>query len=127
MAKKKSSSGGIPANIWGNQSENETKSAGITSAALGIQTKVVPKYKTFDALTLRISREDFEFLHNLERDIMKNRSSENRKERITKNTIVRAMLSCFRNIKFDKDEIPNEAELRARIMKGLREHPSWLF
>ncbi len=126
MAKKKSA-GGIPADIWRKQPENGARSAGIAGTALGIQTDVLPKYKTFDVITLRISRADFEFLHNLERDIMKNRSSENKKERITKNTVVRAMLSCFRNIKFDKDEIPNEAELRARIMKGLKEHPSWLF
>ncbi len=120
-------SGRVNPNIWIRQPEEKTKVKGIAGTTLGSETDATPKYKTFDVLTLRISNEDLEFLHRLERDIMRNRSKERKKERITKNTIVRAMIGCLKNVKLDKENISDENELRERIMKGLKDHPSWLF
>jgi len=114
-------------NIWIRQSDKISGKGGISGTAFSPEPKNLPKYKTFEAVTLRISHEDFEFLHSLEREIMKNRSKENRKERITKNSIIRAMLGCLKNVKFDRKDIPNENELRVRIMKGLKDYPSWVF
>lgn len=125
MASQKTDEGVNP-NIW--IRPPETKTAGTSS-----QTKLVPekqnspKYATLEALTLRISDEDLEFLHKLERDIMRNRSPESRKERITKNTIIRAMLNCFRDVRFDRKEIPDEKELQMRLMKGIKDAPPRLF
>ena len=126
MANAKTS-GGIDPNIWIRPPEGKEDKGGIVGTTLGPQPKTSPKYKTFDVLTLRISNEDSEFLHNLEREIMKNRSKESKKERITKNSIMRAMLGCLKNVNFDRENIPDENELRIRIMKGLKEHPSWFF
>ena len=119
--------GGVDPNIWIRQPETKPDNGGVPGAGAFPENGSVPKYAALEALTLRISEEDLEFLRRLERDIMKRRSSGNRKERITKNTVVRAMLGCFRNVSFDKREIPDEKELRARLMKGLRDSPPKLF
>lgn len=126
MADEKASEGVNP-NIWIRQPEGKSIRSGIGGTAQSPKPEKPPKYKTFDVLTLRISSEDFEFLHNLEREIMKNRSRENRKERITKNSIMRAMLACLKNVKFDREDIPDENELRIRMMRGLKDLPPWLF
>lgn len=126
MADEKTDSGVDP-NIWIRPPEGRAAKGGITGTGLDFESEKLPKYKTLDVLTLRITNEDFEFLHNLEREIMKNRSKENRKERITKNTIMRAMLACFKNVKFNRENIPDENELRIRIMKGLKDHTPWTF
>lgn len=126
MADEKTS-GGVDPNIWIRQPEGRDSTSDIGSTTLVSEPETLPKYKTFDVVTLRISREDFEFLHNLEREIMKNRSRENKKERITKNSIMRAMLGCLKNVKFDRKDIPDENELRIRIMRGIKDLPPWLF
>lgn len=126
MADEKTS-GGVNPNIWIRQPEERSGGGGIGDTTLGSEPETLPKYKTLEVVTLRISHEDFEFLHNLEREIMKNRSRENRKERITKNSIMRAMLGCLKNVKFDRKDIPDENELRIRIMRGIKDLPPWLF
>lgn len=118
---------GVNPNIWIRQPEEKSISSGIAGTARDPKPETPPKYKTFDVLTLRISSEDFEFLQKLEREIMKSRSKENRKERITKNSIMRAMLACLKNVKFDREDIPDENELRVRMMRGLKDLPPWLF
>ena len=118
---------GVNPNIWIRQPEGKSVSSGIAGTARDPEPQPPPKYKTFDVLTLRISSEDFEFLQKLEREIMKSRSKENRKERITKNSIMRAMLACLKNVKFDREDIPDENELRVRMMRGLKDLPPWLF
>ncbi len=52
---------------------------------------------------------------------MKNRSSKNKKERITKNSIIRAMLENLKYMNFDKKEIPDEKTLQNRIKKAVKE------
>ena len=48
----------------------------------------LPKYETYEVkLTLRISDSHLDYLTRLERDIMKSRSSKNKKERITKKAV----------------------------------------
>jgi len=126
MADEKTSEGVNP-NIWIRQPEGRSVKSGIASTAQDLKPETLPKYKTFDVLTLRISSEDFEFLQKLEREIMKSRSRENRKERITKNSIMRAMLACLKNVEFDRKDIPNENELRIRMMRGLKDLPPWVF
>lgn len=117
----------VDPNIWIRQPEGKSISSGIAGTVRDPKPETLPKYKTFDVLTLRISSEDFEFLQKLEREIMKNRSRENRKERITKNSIMRAMLACLKNVKFDRKDIPDENELRVRMMRGLKDLPPWVF
>lgn len=82
----------------------------------------VPKFETYEVrLTLRLSEEQLNFLSQLEREVMKSRSSKNKRERITKNSIIRAMLENLKYIEFDKKEIPDEKTLQNRIKKAVKE------
>lgn len=84
------------------------------------QTK--PKFESYNVkLTIRLNETHLDFLINLEREIMKERSKESRKERVTKNSIIRSMLNVFieNEIEFDKSEIPDEHELTKRIQKTI--------
>ena len=82
-----------------------------------------PKFESYEVkLTIRLNEEQLDFLTNLEREIMKRRSKDNKKERITKNSIIRSMLNVFSEYGFDfnKSEIPDEDELTKRILSGLK-------
>jgi len=82
----------------------------------------LPKYKSYEVkLTVRLSENQLEFLSTLEREIMKKRSKENRKERITKNSIIRSMLDAFKDLSYEKSEISNEEELTKRIKNKIRD------
>jgi hypothetical protein len=84
------------------------------------EDKSIPKFQTYEIkLTLRLKDEQLEFLSRLEREIMKNRSSENRKERITKNSVIRAMVDTFRNLDIDTREIGDEEELVKRLIRAV--------
>lgn len=85
------------------------------------QTEDIPKFETYEVkLTLRLAEHHLDFLSGLEREIMKNRSSKNKKERITKNSIIRAILENMKDVDFDKKEIPDEKELQKRIKRKIR-------
>lgn len=76
----------------------------------------LPKFKTFEVRLTSLLREDqLEFLEKLIRDIRKNRAPEYRKERITKNTIIRAFIDVFMDKKIDTANIPDEETLLERI------------
>lgn len=82
-----------------------------------------PKFESYDVkLTIRLNESQLDYLTNLEREIMKKRSKENKKERITKNSIIRSMLNVFNEygVEFNKSEIPDEDELTKRILSGLK-------
>lgn len=82
------------------------------------EVEKVPKFETYEIkLTLRLNDEQLDFLTNLERNIMKNRSSKNKKERITKNSIIRSSIELLKTINFDKSEISEEKVLVERILK----------
>ncbi len=83
----------------------------------------LPKYETFDVkLTIRLNENQLNFLTTLEREIMKKRSSKNKKERITKNSIIRTLINAFEvNFSaFNPEEIPDEKELEKRISTILK-------
>ena len=82
-------------------------------------TSKVPKFETFEVkLSILLRSDQLEFLEKLSREVMKNRDKASRQERITKNTAVRACLDVLREIEFDKNNIPDEEELRRRIRVG---------
>lgn len=84
------------------------------------EDKSIPKFQTYEIkLTLRLKEDQLEFLSRLEREIMKNRSSDNRKERITKNSVIRAMVDTFRNLDIDTMEIGDEEELVKRLIRAV--------
>jgi len=85
------------------------------------KTLKLPKFKTCDQpLLVRLRPEQAEFLGRLESTIMKGRSKQNRKERITKNSIIRAAIDMIRSMDIDPKEVPNEEGLLKRILDVLR-------
>ena len=84
------------------------------------QTRV-PKYQQLDVKLYVLLRDDqLEFLARLTREIMKNRTSEYKTERITKNTILRALIDNLKALELDVRNIPDEAELTKRISEAIR-------
>ncbi|MCM8772879.1 MAG: hypothetical protein NC926_07395 [Candidatus Omnitrophica bacterium] len=78
----------------------------------------IPKFQTFEVRLTTLLREDqLEFLEKLIRDIHKNREPQYRKERITKNTLIRVFIDAFRNVKFDIKNIPDEETLLERVLE----------
>ena len=84
------------------------------------QTRV-PKYQQLDVKLYVLLRDDqLEFLARLTREIMKNRASEYKIERITKNTILRALVDNLKGLDLDVRDIPDERELAKRISDAIR-------
>jgi len=79
-----------------------------------------PKFKTFDIkLSILLRQDQLDWLSLIERKTMKNRSSRNKKERITKNTIIRACLDLIKELDFDVREISDEAEFLLHLKHAL--------
>lgn len=84
------------------------------------ETLEVPKFETFEVKLSILLREDqLAFLERMTREIMGNRDRDSRRERITKNTIVRACLDVLQGLEIDTAKVPDEEELRRRIWTGL--------
>ena len=80
----------------------------------------VPKYQRLDVKLYVLLRDDqLEFLARLTRQIMKNRTSEYKIERITKNTIIRALIDNLKELELDVRNIPDETELAKRIADSI--------
>ena len=83
--------------------------------------KQIPKFQTFDVRLTSLLREDqLDFLDRFIRDIQKNRSKEYRKERITKNTLIRVFIDAFMDATIDTANIPDEEELLKRARQKIR-------
>ncbi len=81
----------------------------------------LPKFQTFDVRLTSLLREDqLDFLDKLIRDIQKNRSREYKKERITKNTLIRVFIDAFMETKIDTSNIPDEETLLERAKEKMR-------
>ena len=61
-----------------------------------------------------------DFLSALEREIMKKRTGKNKKERITKNSLIRTALEVLKIIDFDRSEISDEKKLIERVLGKLK-------
>lgn len=85
-----------------------------------VRTSNQPKFKTFDIkLSILLRQDQLDWLSLVERKIMKNRSSKNKKERITKNSIIRACLDLINDLDIDVREISDETELLNRLQHAL--------
>lgn len=102
------------------ENELDASTSGTVSAEAVQMSKNsgLPKFQTYEIkLTLRLGEDQLEFLSKLEREIMKKRSSANKKERITKNSILRAMINAAKNLDIDTSEIEDEIELINRFRR----------
>ena len=83
--------------------------------------KRVPKYQQLDVKLYVLLRDDqLEFLAKLTRGIMKNRTSEYKMERITKNTIIRALVDNLKELELDIRNVPDEDGLKKRIRNAIK-------
>lgn len=81
----------------------------------------LPKFQTFEVRLTSLLREDqLAFLEKLTREIQKNRAPEFRKERITKNTLIRVFIDAFMDAKIDTSNIPNEEVLLERVKQIIK-------
>lgn len=79
-----------------------------------------PKFERYHIkLTVRFDDKQLDFLMALERGIMRSRSKRNKKERITKNSIVRALVNLARKLDIDIKEIRDEKEFEMRINQAV--------
>lgn len=77
---------------------------------------LVPKFMTLVPLTARLTEEQIDWLDATERRIMRSRSR--RRERITKNTLLRAAISLLMALPWDHREIADEEELVERLKQA---------
>jgi len=97
--------------------------AGRVAAAPETPAKkgTVPKFKTFEVRLTVLFRDDhLDFLDRMVRDVNKNRTSQFRGERITKNTVLRAMVDAFRETQADLRNVPDEEALAQRLRARIR-------
>ena len=92
----------------------EPPPATVPAAATGEQ----PKYATFDIkLSILLTQNQLDQLEKMVKEIMKRRKVKN--ERITKNTIFRCLVDVLAVLPIDLDNIPDEDELRRRVLKAV--------
>lgn len=84
------------------------------------QAHLGPKFEMYqNKLTVRFDDQQLDFLTTLEREIMKSRSKRNKKERITKNSIVRTLVNLARKLDIKTNEIRDEKEFEMRINQAI--------
>jgi len=84
------------------------------------QSSKLPKFKTFEVnLNILLKANQLDYLNKFEKKIMISRSSQNKKERITKNSIIRCAVDLISKLDIDTKEIADERELSLRINKAI--------
>jgi len=91
-----------------------------SSELTNLRTTEVPKFRSFEVkLSVLLRENQLDFLEKLTREIMTKRDSGNKKERITKNTIIRTLIDVLKDLDMDKTNIPDESELLKRIREKI--------
>jgi hypothetical protein len=79
----------------------------------------VPKFMTFEAkLSILLDEAQLDYVEKFVKQVLKRRRVKN--ERITKNTIFRCLVDLLRTLPVELDEIPDEDELRRRLLAAVR-------
>lgn len=126
MSKRRSLRGkGIDRLLFGiSENSKELEKAASRKSISEVHKFITPKEETklhpdFERITVPLKHSQVEALADLEHSIMKSRSKQTKKQRITKNSIIRACLDVFLGLEFNFEEISDEAELIKRIQKGV--------
>ncbi|MCM8758912.1 MAG: hypothetical protein NC906_03975 [Candidatus Omnitrophica bacterium] len=83
--------------------------------------KKIPKFQTFEIrLTVPFSQQHLTFLDKMQREILKNRDKQYKKERITKNSIIRACVEAFKDVEINLKNIPDEETLLERLKEKVK-------
>ncbi len=74
----------------------------------------IPKYQTFEAkLSILLTAEQHKYLEDVVARVMRNRKE--KRERITKNSILRCLVDFMQTLDVDFENIPDEKELLKRL------------
>ena len=99
----------------------KSETSEVQTELQNLRSSEVPKFKTFEVkLSILLRDDQLQFLEKLTRDIMTNRDSAHRQERITKNTVLRACIDALNGVTLDTENISDEEELRRRIVAEMR-------
>jgi len=102
------------------QERKQEKRKDKTEKVQSIPTRI-PKFQTFEIkLTVPFSEKHILFLDQMQREILKNRDSQYKKERITKNSIIRACIDAFRDVSINLENIPDEKILVERLKEKVK-------
>jgi len=100
--------------------KSKDKSKNESSELTDSSTSEVPKFESFEVkLSVLLRENQLHFLQKLAREIMTRRDSGNKKERITKNTIIRTLIDALKDLEINKTNIPDETELFKRIREKI--------
>lgn len=91
------------------------KSRGLVNSITDIEEQSSPSVR----LTVPVRPDQEEALTRIVRTISTNRSKDNRQQRITKASVIRAYIDAMSSITMDYDEIPDEKEMVRRLMEAL--------
>lgn len=118
---KKTGLGDNPLNwIVDTSKKSKDKSKKESSELTNSKTIEVPKFRSFEVkLSILLRENQLNFLEKLTREIMTSRNSANKKERITKNTIIRTLIDALKDLDINKTNIPDETELFKRIREKI--------
>lgn len=118
---KKTGLGDNPLNwIVDTSKKSKDKSKKESSELTNSKTIEVPKFRSFEVkLSILLRENQLNFLEKLTREIMTSRNSANKKERITKNTIIRTLIDALKDLDINKTNIPDETELFKRVREKI--------
>lgn len=91
------------------------KSNGLVNSITDIEEQSQPSVR----LTVPVRPDQEEVLTRIVRTISTNRSKNNRQQRITKASIIRAYIDAMSSITLDYEEIPDEKEIVRRLVSAL--------
>ncbi len=74
-------------------------------------------------LTVPVRPDQEEVLSRMVRTISQSRSRQNRSQRITKATLMRAYIDALSSLALDLEEIPDEATLLDRLLEAMHQRP----
>lgn len=95
------------------------RSTGLVNSIADIEEQSVASVR----LTVPVRPDQEEALTRIVRTISTGRSKNNRKQRITKASVIRAYIDAMSALALDYDEIPNENELSRRLLEAItRQH-----
>lgn len=82
--------------------------------------ETAPKFQSLSPVTVRLRHDQILMLTDLERRIMSQRARGQRHERITKNTIIRALIDLLPELLADTQGIADESVLSERLRRNAR-------
>ncbi|HOP27151.1 MAG TPA: hypothetical protein PLM22_06105 [Candidatus Sabulitectum sp.] len=94
---------------------NTERSRGLVNSITDIEEQSIPSVR----LTVPVRPDQEEALTRIVRTISTSRSKDNREQRITKASVIRAYIDAMSSVTMDYEEIPDEKEMVRRLVEAL--------